>query len=45
MIMKILYWMFKIIYDIILNMNNNIIDEIYNENNFPSLDKLYKLVK
>jgi hypothetical protein len=26
-------------------MNNNIIDEIYNENNFPSLEKLYKLVK
>ena len=26
-------------------MNNNIIDEIYNDNNFPSLDKLYKLVK
>ena len=24
---------------------NNIIDEIYNENNFPALDKLYKLVK
>ena len=26
-------------------MNNNIIDEIYNENNFPGLEKLYKLVK
>ena len=26
-------------------MNNNIIDEIYNDNNFPALDKLYKLVK
>jgi len=37
--------MFNLIYDIIINMNNNIIDEIYNENNFPALDKLYKLVK
>ena len=26
-------------------MNNNIIDEIYNENNYPALEKLYKLVK
>mgnify|MGYP000091026429 CR=1 FL=1 len=26
-------------------MNNNIIDEIYNDNNFPGLEKLYKLVK
>jgi len=26
-------------------MNNNIIDEIYNENNFPGLEKLFKLVK
>ena len=26
-------------------MNNNIIDEIYNDNNYPALDKLYKLVK
>ena len=24
---------------------NNIIDEIYNDNNFPGLEKLYKLVK
>ena len=26
-------------------MNNNIVDEIYNDNNFPGLEKLYKLVK
>jgi hypothetical protein len=26
-------------------MNNNIIDEIYNDNNYPGLEKLYKLVK
>ena len=26
-------------------MNISIIDEIYNDNNFPALDKLYKLVK
>ena len=26
-------------------MKNNIIDEIYNENNFPGLEKLFKLVK
>lgn len=26
-------------------MTNNIIDDIYNENNYPSLEKLYKLVK
>jgi len=26
-------------------MNNTIIDEIYNDNNFPGLEKLYKLVK
>jgi hypothetical protein len=28
-----------------MNMIKNIIDEIFNENNFPGLEKLYKLVK
>ena len=37
--------MINLIYDIIINMNNNIIDNIYNQNNFPSLGQLYKLVK